>query len=324
MDDTWVASLPEDILDGVVWEQASIGTPSGRFGQSSIVVGDILVLFGGINDKGIRQNDTWVNEGIRVANAEERSSWQLLEVAQSPPSRGAHAGCYAGDRMVVIFGGIGSDGVRLHDTWMLDFSEVPISWHEITTFESPSARSGHTLTWIGGKRMVLFGGRGTKFEVLNDVWLLDMEGDYPLWVELKASELHSAHGFPAPRAGHSASLIFGGRILIFGGEDARRSRKGDIWVLDPSAGLQVGRGTSNTNVTYRYTSFNENKFTRRFWKKLKQRGRPPSKRSFHGACTVDSSHAVIIFGGMIDGELSPDAAAGLGFDDKLYMLQLVP
>ncbi|KAJ7526217.1 hypothetical protein O6H91_17G088600 [Diphasiastrum complanatum] len=283
LDDTWVASLSENILDGVAWQQVSIGTPSGRFGQSTIVVGDVLVLFGGINDRGIRQSDTWINKGMHVANTEERSSWQLLEVAQAPPPRGAHAGCYAGDRKVVIFGGIGSDGIRLRDTWMLDLSEAPVSWHEVVTLESPSARSGHTLTWIGGKHMVLFGGRG-----------------------------------------HSASLIFGGRILIFGGEDARRSRKGDIWVLDPNAGLEVERGTSYTSTSYRCTSFNEYKFTRRFWKRLKQRGRPPGKRSFHGACTMDSSHAVFIFGGMIDGELSLAAALGLGFDDGLYMLQLVP
>ena len=43
-------------------KQVNSGIPSGRFGQSCTVVGDLLVLFGGINDHGIRQNDTWTGQ----------------------------------------------------------------------------------------------------------------------------------------------------------------------------------------------------------------------------------------------------------------------
>lgn len=322
LDDTWITSIGDDPSQNIIWQPASLGIPSGRFGQSCTVVEDTLVLFGGINDHGIRQCDTWINRGIHVASNEERPSWQLLEVAAAPCARGAHAGCYAGDRKVVVFGGIGSDGVRLKDTWVLDLSEKPLPmWREVITLRSPSARSGHTLTWVGGKRMVLFGGRGTKFEVLNDVWLLDMEGEFPNWVELRADELHPLHEYPLPCAGHSATLIFGGRVLIYGGEDARRGRKGDVWVLDISAGIPVGNGSCMNRFQNR--SRDSGNFARKFWKKMKQRGQTPSKRSFHGACSMHSGHAVLVFGGMVDGELMPAAAAGLGFDSELFMLQLV-
>lgn len=323
LDDTWVASIPSEISEGIVWQQITVGSPTGRFGQSCTVVNDALVLFGGITDKGARQCDTWINRTIG-RNTHECPAWELMDTMTSPPPRGAHAGCYGGDDRVVIFGGIDAVGNRLGDTWLLDVAEVSPIWHEVITPSSPPARSGHTLTWIGGRKMILFGGRGIRFEVLNDVWLLDMEGEFAYWVELRPCELQPINDRPAARAGHSATLLFGGRILIFGGEDARRSRKGDAWVLDPRAGVQVGYGSSRMTSGCPLKSLSEdNKLAPRFWKKLKQCGQLPRKRSFHGACALESGHSILVFGGMVDGELLP-AATGLGFDAEMHLLQLVP
>eukprot|EP00250_Pteridium_aquilinum_P004973 c15143_g1_i1 orf=183-1580(-) len=322
LDDTWVAPLPEDFLKGIDWQQTSIGIPGGRFAHSCTLVGSTLVLFGGINDHGTRQNDTWINKGISAPNGEGRSFWQILEVAASPSPRGAHAGCYVGDRKVVVYGGIQSDGIRLDDTWSLDLSEKPLpAWHKVITPCSPPARSGHTLTWVSGKHIILFGGRGTKFEVMNDVWLLDMEEESPEWVELRPGELHPLRSSPAPRAGHSATLIFGGRVLIYGGEDARRCRKGDVWVLDPTAGIPVGTSSSTRVLRNEAGS---SRVGRKFWKKLKQWGERPSKRSFHAACMVHAGCGVLVFGGMVDGELLPAAAGGLSFDAELFLMRLSP
>uniref|UniRef100_A0A0D6QYB1 Galactose oxidase/kelch repeat superfamily protein n=1 Tax=Araucaria cunninghamii TaxID=56994 RepID=A0A0D6QYB1_ARACU len=198
-------------------------------------------------------------------------------------------------------------------------------WHEIETLLSPPPRSGHTLTWIGGNRMILFGGRGTHFEVLNDVWMFDMEGNYPEWVELCPYVPNPLDGIPTPRSGHSATPLFGGRVLIYGGEDASRCRKGDIWIFDPLAGNFVDSPasfTSNADITV--PDKMENSLAHKMWRKLKQKGSPPKQRSFHGACAVDSGRSIIIFGGMIDGELQPAAAVALSFDAELYLLELVP
>lgn len=320
LDDTWMAPIPADTSEIISWQQTSVGIPGGRFGQSCTIVEDMLVLFGGINDHGTRQNDTWVCKGV---NQHSTPTWQLLAVSAAPCARGAHAGCYGGENKVVVYGGIGSDGIRLDDTWLLDLSEKPLpAWHKVNTATSPPARSGHSLTWVGGKCMILFGGRGMRFEVLNDVWLLVMEGEFAEWVELRASELHPKHGIPSPRAGHSATLIFGGRVLIYGGEDGRRSRKGDVWVLDSSAGTPVGNASASIGLHRRKNS--QPQLDRKFWKKLKQWGKPPCKRSFHGASSVHYGRAVLIFGGMIDGELMPAATTGLSFDSGLYLLQLAP
>ncbi|XP_057849820.1 F-box/kelch-repeat protein At1g51550 [Cryptomeria japonica] len=326
LDDTWIASVTDNLADGLRWQQVKSGTPSGRFGQSCTVVGDLLVLFGGINDNGERLNDTWIGQVLYDKSPVGRISWKLLEVAAAPAPRGAHAGCFAGDNRIVVYGGIGPDGLRLNDTWMLNLNEgQQPCWHEIETLLSPPPRSGHTLTWIDANRMILFGGRGTHFEVLNDVWMFDMQGNQPEWVELCSYEPNPLDGIPAPRSGHSATPVFGGRILIYGGEDASRCRKGDIWILDPIAGGLIESPaffTSSPDITV--PDIMQNPVTHKIWKKLKQKGFPPNERSFHGACPIGSGRSIVIFGGMVDGELQPTAAVGLSFDAELYLLELVP
>eukprot|EP00252_Welwitschia_mirabilis_P005449 TRINITY_DN15936_c0_g1_i1.p1 TRINITY_DN15936_c0_g1~~TRINITY_DN15936_c0_g1_i1.p1 ORF type:complete len:306 (+),score=75.60 TRINITY_DN15936_c0_g1_i1:214-1131(+) len=302
-----------------------MGIPTGRFGQSCTVVGNLLVLFGGINDRGIRQNDTWIGE-VHKEGSNGSVSWKILDVASAPPPRGAHAACFAGENRIVVYGGIGLDGLRLNDTWLLELSEEQEPcWHKIETLWSPPARSGHTLTWIGGNRMILFGGRGSHYEVLNDVWMLDMEADYPDWVQLCAHEPSPSDVIPAPRSGHSATPVFGGRILIYGGEDTERGRKDDIWLLDPTVISSTEAPTScASSPDIRVPEYLNRKAAHKMWRKLKQKGSRLKERSFHGACALDFGFSVLVFGGMIDGELHPAAALGLSFDAELYLLELLP
>eukprot|EP00271_Cylindrocystis_brebissonii_P020288 TRINITY_DN6657_c0_g2_i1.p1 TRINITY_DN6657_c0_g2~~TRINITY_DN6657_c0_g2_i1.p1 ORF type:complete len:884 (+),score=140.35 TRINITY_DN6657_c0_g2_i1:1159-3810(+) len=174
--------------------------------------------------------------------------WNRLAVRASPAPRGAHAAAFAGGSRVVVFGGIGNNAVRLGDTWMLDLAESPLTWQQLKTANSPSARSGHTLCWVGQNRLLLYGGRAAQgLQVLSDVWILSLEEPIPVWTPVDSG--HSSHYelqhpvrevaacelCPGPRAGHSATPIFGGRVLVFGGEDVNRQRKDDVWVLDPRA-----------------------------------------------------------------------------------------
>jgi hypothetical protein len=295
------------------WQQLASGTPGGRFSHSCLLVGDTLVLFGGITDQGQRLNDTWTGQIICEEPRRPRISWRLLEVGRlAPPPRGAHAACCVDDKFIVIHGGIGLYGSRLGDTWLLDLSNglQSGSWHQIgNTWPLPQPRSGHSLTWIGSTCMVLFGGRGSEFEVLNDVWLFDISDQYPKWKELKYG-LSSALGeLPFPRVGHSAILVLGGKVLVYGGEDSQRRRKDDFWILDTPALLQYESGSK--------------KMTRKMWKKLRIDGQCPNYRSFHGACVDASGCCVYIFGGMVDGLVHPSEALGMRFDGHLYQVELV-
>ncbi|KAD4889446.1 hypothetical protein R6Q59_037197 [Mikania micrantha] len=295
LDDTWIAYVGDSYKRTVTWQRIISGGPSGRFGHSCAVIGNCLVLFGGINDSGMRQNDTW------IAQEENNStfSWRLLEVGPvAPPPRGAHACCSIDNRRMLIHGGIGLSGTRLGDTWVLFLSENLSfgTWHQTVSHPAPSPRSGHTLTSIGESRTVLFGGRGMGYEVLDDVWYFDSSEGHLGWVAVLFEPMDIAAALA--RVGHSASLISGGRVLIYGGEDSYRHRKDDFWLLD----IQHGR---------------------RVWRRLKCEGYQPRSRSFHRACADESGCYLYVFGGMVDGILQPAEPSGLRFDGQLFVVELL-
>ncbi|WCJ28524.1 Kelch repeat-containing F-box family protein [Euphorbia peplus] len=305
LDDTWVAYMGNDFPRIFKWQKIDSGVPSGRFGHSCVTIGRNLVLFGGINDRGIRQNDTWVGQVFKD-NRHISLSWRLLNVQSiAPPPRGAHAACNDGERRIVIQGGIGLNGLRLGDTWILELSEnlCDGTWHEVVIQPSPPPRSGHTLTYIGGTGMVLFGGRGLGYEVLNDVWLLQMSEGQLKWMHINYEPQNVIGGVSLPRVGHSAALILGGRVLIYGGEDSQRYRKDDFWVLD-------------------IPSILSNQMQTNMWKSLKTKGYKPNRRSFHRACTDDSGCNIYVFGGMVDGTLQPAEPSALRFDGELFLVEL--
>ncbi|CAA6662352.1 unnamed protein product [Spirodela intermedia] len=307
LDDTWVAYVGQG------------SRMLGRFGHTCIVISDALVLFGGINDNGVRHSDTWIGRLSCDMSSEIKLAWKLLDVEHTlPPPRGAHASCSFGEEKMIIHGGIGPGGLRLSDMWMLDLSNGFKSgrWHQIVTPQpSPAARSGHSLTWAGESSMVLFGGRGTGYEALNDIWVLDMEGDGPEWVQIACERPGSVpRGLPLPRVGHSATLVLGGKVLIYGGEDSQRRRKNDFWLLDLKTLLALRRRLQNTSLK---------RVAKKMWKRLKAEGMQQDRRSFHAACADQSGRRLFIFGGMVDGIVHPAEACGLRFDGGLFLVELV-
>uniref|UniRef100_I1KGQ0 F-box domain-containing protein n=2 Tax=Glycine subgen. Soja TaxID=1462606 RepID=I1KGQ0_SOYBN len=316
LDDTWVAYIGNDFRRMLKWQTVHSGIPSGRFGHTCVEMGDYLVLFGGINDRGNRKNDTWLGHVMFNENNGVTFSWKMLDVGNvAPPSRGAHAACCIDEKRMIIHGGIGLNGLRLGDTWVLEMSDSHCfgTWHEIVAHPSPPPRSGHTLTCIGRSRTILFGGRGLGYEVLDDVWLLDTYQGYQRWVQIVYDLQSIPAGVSLPRVGHTATLVLGGRLLIYGGEDSYRQRKDDFWVLDISA-------IPYPCITQQITVSSKKVLTR-MWKRWKSSGHAANSRSFHRACADRSGRYVYVFGGMVDGFLQPAEPSGLRFDGELFLVE---
>ncbi|CAN1139630.1 F-box/kelch-repeat protein At1g51550 [Linum perenne] len=325
LDETWITYVGSNSQTTSKWQKVCAGIPSGRFGHTSVAIGNYVILFGGINDRGDRHNDTWVGQVVPTEKTGGGGgitlSWRLLDVVgtKAPPPRGAHAACCF-ERKMVIQGGIGLYGLRLGDTWVLDLSEDFCSgtWYELSTHPAPPPRSGHTLTCIGGTKMVLFGGRGLGYEVMDDVWLLQVsEGDLR-WVQIVYEVSKVPQGVSLRRVGHSATMILGGRLLIYGGEDSLRHRKDDFLILDISAFTSPVKEQPTTTLNPKRTEAASTDM----WRKIKEKGDKPNRRSFHRACADQSGRYLYVFGGMVDGLLQPGEAAGLRFDGELFVVEL--
>lgn len=355
LDDTWIADpgpliRRPDNPPPLTWHLASTGEVPGRFGQCSVAVPErrTIVIFGGINDRGLRLNDTWAFDDVAGRGD---ATWHKLVLPQVPSPRGAPGGCFGGGQKVVVFGGLAQDNARYADTWILDFALEPLSWRKLETDSGPQARSGHTMTWLGDGRIVLFGGRNMVFEMLNDVWVLDMNAaGVPKWQEIWSPERYPSDDAPVARSGHTATAVLGGKVIVIGGEDMSRNRKGDVWLLDPNAGsapekLPEGGAAQPANGAGESLESgplslgeapieNGNLDTagvvpevptvspRKVWQRLAVAGPSPSRRSFHAAVRLAGS-SILLFGGMVDGELLPGQAGGLKFDDELWLLNLV-
>ena len=153
--------------------------------------------------------------------------------APIPLPRCQHAMAYDNTRgRVVLFGGLGSNGSKVDDTWEWDGT----TWILRAT-SGPSARSGHAMTYDTARgRIVLFGGNDGVSK-LNDTW----EWDGTSWTQRAASG-------PAPRDSHAMAYDAAiGRVVLFGGLGANSGPDlNDTWEWDGTTWTQ--RATSGPSA----------------------------------------------------------------------------
>jgi N-acetylneuraminic acid mutarotase len=110
----------------------------------------------------------------------------------------------------VLFGGEDRNGVKLHDVWLLSLKDY--TWKSMeTSGDIPCARSNHSAVWSKGN-MIVFGGQTSSTDILNDLYVLNLETLKWVSITFKASlpALHS----------HSAD-VYGYDLIVFGGKNPK-------------------------------------------------------------------------------------------------------
>ncbi|MBN1658551.1 MAG: hypothetical protein JXA93_09135 [Anaerolineae bacterium] len=173
-----------------------------------------MIVFGGGGVWGLL-NDVWILDLTPGAEA-----WSQQAVSGTiPQGRVQHAAALENYGVAMyVFGGAGSGGALLDDTWQLDITTW--QWNQILrTGPQPPARRGHTMVFnpTGGHELMVYGGLGNN-GFLGDFWESTGYGDP--WIESTTEG-----GPPAARAWHT--MVSGGHY--------------DLWVIggrgmDPMAG----------------------------------------------------------------------------------------
>ena len=95
--------------------------------------------------------------------------------------------------------------VQLNDVYALelDGGGDTASWSSIQCSGiAPEVRWRHVAAAIDEEKMIVFGGIGNKTKRLNDVWVLDVAPDIPVWAEKTV-----IGDVPCPRGHHSGTMV---------------------------------------------------------------------------------------------------------------------
>jgi flavin-binding kelch repeat F-box protein 1 len=155
----------------------------------------------------------------------EAASWRKFTVGgRVEPSRCNFSACSVGNRLV-LFGGEGVNMQPMNDTFVLNLDAAKPEWCLVKVSASPPGRWGHTLSWLNGSWLVVFGGCGQQ-GLLNDVFVLDLDAQHPTWREV------ASDGSPLPRSWHSSCTLDGSKLVVSGGCAESGVLLSDTFLLD--------------------------------------------------------------------------------------------
>ncbi len=155
------------------------------------------------------------------------AEWTQPPVQNPPGARYGHTMVAIGSN-VFLFGGMvdqgGGQQAPQNDLWGFDRQEL--KWVQLTSTNTPSARSSHIACSWGG-RMYMFGGVDGSNQVLGDLW--SFEPVASAWEQLAVGQA----GPPARKLHSGAMLAADGKLVIIGGMDGTGTPLSDVWVYDP-------------------------------------------------------------------------------------------
>ncbi|CAI5743183.1 unnamed protein product [Peronospora destructor] len=178
--------------------------PPVRSGHSSLVVGDMMYVFGGYND-GNCHNDVYAFDLVR-------HRWQYIETSNDihPDGRASHAWCTSTDKTnLYLFGGSGPHWGQTNMGKLLQFNIRDKNWTVVEAKGTqPPPGYGQSLCAINNK-LYLFGGTSGHVYV-NDLYVYDEMTK--VWKKVETTGKR-----PSPRYRHQVAMVTNRMYVIGGG-----------------------------------------------------------------------------------------------------------
>ncbi|KAI0244378.1 hypothetical protein L0F63_003636, partial [Massospora cicadina] len=299
--------------------------PNPLRAHSATLVGDRIFIFGGCNPQAC-SNDVYIFDT-------DTMYWSHPQTAGTPPApRRAHSATLVEGLGLLIFGG-GDSSQYYNDLHVLD--TVTLTWSSPPTYgEAPTPRRAHS-TCLYKNALYVFGGGDGRYP-LNDLFRLDLTTNNGY----RWSKLEPTGTPPVSRGYHSATLLDGGQLVIFGGSDGT-DYFSDMYLFDldvrvardpdqhpnheagahhdPDRHLLVyGRGRNSRSYVEELMAFNLRKLPKLCssalekgtWEPRKAFGNAPLPRGYHTTILHDSR--LFLWGGY----------DGSQFFDAMYVLDL--
>jgi Putative Ig domain/Galactose oxidase, central domain len=217
-------------FNGTTWtEQGPADSPPARIGATMAFddSSNQMVLYGG-NADGQSLSDTWT---WGYPQGSVPTSWTQLDPATSPSARtGASMAYDPATGQLVLFGGAGTSGVILNDTWTWNGT----TWSELSPSESPSPRSDAAMAYDPANgEVVLFGGDGANGQ-LGDTWFWD------------GSDWSQGDPSASPMARYLSTLAYDpslGELVLFSGLSTPEGTN-DTWALRDNTWTQLAPASS--------------------------------------------------------------------------------
>lgn len=207
--------------------------PESRSGHAATTDGEKIYLFSGYNENGKYFDDMWIVD--LNAESENLDSNQFPVrfhpvdgVNGSPRGREAGTLTYVSGKLFLL-GGYGTEGLLSNDAWVYDIEANSWSQPKIGGGQ-PNSREGHTAVRNGSNILMIGGCDPTRnvHRCFNDVWKLDTQK--MRWNLLSASDSKFK-----PRELHTADILSGGRVVIFGGQKLSSQDYGDLIMFETDA-----------------------------------------------------------------------------------------
>jgi hypothetical protein len=126
---------------------------------------------------------------LDLKQGEDKGKWIIVTVDGSTPGKRYGHSLIYNKPHIILFGGQLSNQV-VNDIWILSIEKMPFSWVKLDFKDDiPCARVYHSAalcyTGVASGMMVIFGGRNTQSEPINDIWGLRKHRD-GTWEWVKA------------------------------------------------------------------------------------------------------------------------------------------